>query len=95
MGRLTTYDEFGEVWVDYNQCVNGSRDVLVKLAHYEDMEEQGRLIEQKQATLIGEGFICSECGGDYMDVADADAFCSNRKPNYCPWCGAKMSEVEE
>ena len=45
MGRLTTYDEFGEVWIDYNQCVNGSRDVLNKLAHYEDLEEQGRLIE--------------------------------------------------
>lgn len=41
MGRLTTYDKKGEAWVDFLQIPNA----LNKLAHYEDMEEAGRLIE--------------------------------------------------
>ena len=41
MGRLTTYDKKGEAWVDFIQIPNA----LDKLAHYEDLEEAGRLIE--------------------------------------------------
>lgn len=67
-------------------------DTLVKeLQHYKDLEEQGRLIEQKHGYWTGpDGYDCSECGENYMEVADADAYASGWKPNYCPNCGAKM-----
>lgn len=64
------------------------RQLHEKLKRYEDLEEQGRLIEREYATIVGESGICSECGESYMDVADADAFQSGYIPNFCPWCGA-------
>lgn len=43
MGRLTEYDLQGNPML----CMEGCSwiELLTKLAHYEDMEEQGRLIE--------------------------------------------------
>lgn len=58
-----------------------------KLAHYEDMEEHGRLIEQKHGrwihkdNFIGKYLMCSEC-----------SCVTSRKSNYCPNCGAKLEE---
>lgn len=64
-------------------------EAIKKLAHYEDLEEQGRLIEQKHGrwihkdNFIGKYLMCSEC-----------SHVTGRKSNYCPNCGAKMDEVE-
>ena len=45
MGRLTYYNERGFAYVNHENCANGCNDLIDKLAHYEDLEEQGRLIE--------------------------------------------------
>ena len=45
MGRLTYYNERGFAYVNHENCANGYNDLIDKLAHYEDMEDQGRLIE--------------------------------------------------
>ena len=44
MGRLTERDSKGKAQRSYN-ISHSYDDMLEKLAHYEDMEEQGRLIE--------------------------------------------------
>lgn len=65
------------------------KEVYEKLKHLEDLEEQGRLIEQKHGrwihkdNFIGKYLMCSEC-----------SHVTGRKSNYCPNCGAKMDEVE-
>ena len=67
---------------------------LEKLAHYEDLEEQSRLIVQKHGKWIPfeldtRGHIeiihyeCSSC----HEISDDATM-------YCPNCGAKMDEVE-
>lgn len=60
---------------------------LKKLAELEDLEEQGRLIEQKYGRWypmhFGGVWQCSECGYLTKD---------NRATPYCPNCGAKMEE---
>lgn len=112
MGRLTRRMGIRGVLINYEHrtCESICRDrkeencdgcllqeVFDKLAHYEDMEEQGRLIEQKQGywiksrkyyddgyTVIG---ACSVCGLEFQAKL-------LRKICYCPHCGAKMDEVE-
>ena len=73
-----------------NQCQSCVLSaVFEKLAHYEDLKEQGRLVEQKHGrwihkdNFIGKYLMCSEC-----------SHVTGRKSNYCPNCGAKMDEVE-
>lgn len=64
-------------------------EVFRRLAYFEDLEEQGRLIEVKHGrwiykdNFIGKYLMCSEC-----------SHVTGRKSNYCPNCGAKMDEVE-
>ena len=69
-----------------------NRSILEKLAHYEDLEEQGRLIEQKHGqwkptgnieVLYAKEYACSVCGGIMLG-----------KSEFCPNCGAKMDGVE-
>ena len=101
MSRLTTNNKDNPILKDvgHANCKNicehetfcdtcSIQEAIDKLAHYKDLEEQGRLIEREYATIVGESGICSECGESYMDVADADAFQSGYIPNFCPWCGA-------
>lgn len=67
-------------------------EAFEKLAYYEDLEEQDRLIEQKHGTWIpnkhmtrtptAENYHCSECTQTGKTTA------------YCPNCGAKM-ELKE
>ena len=55
-----------------------------KLAHYEDLEEQGQLMEQKHGQWDYNKYrqmYCSNCG-QYPEIAV--------EWNYCPNCGAKM-----
>lgn len=101
MGRLTSRTENGAALkLDNPQNEAEARKQLHdkyliaidKLAHYEDLEEQGRLIEQKHGEWIpnkhitrtptAENYHCSECTKTGKTTA------------YCPNCGAKMDEVE-
>ena len=95
MGRLTNLLYDGEYSANENadydawNCVN-------KLGRLEDLEEQGRLIEQKHGKweesddYVSENlWHCSECG-DERYFEDGTPFESN--VYYCPNCGAKMVE---
>ena len=67
--------------------VNWAIEGLQELQHYKDLEEQGRLVEQKHGKWIRTGAIsyrCSEC--NFLPLQDDTAFCPN--------CGAKM-ELKE
>lgn len=99
MSRLTTRNEYMQALcadngtkecLDINDCILCKRykDMLYKLSHYEDLEEQGRLIVQKHGHWIRTGLIsckCSEC--NYLPIESYTP--------YCPHCGAKMDEVEK
>lgn len=71
------------------------------LADYEDLEGDGRLIEQKHGTWRSlDTYVyecdgmwqCSECGEDFYFEFGTPVDC---RAYYCPNCGAKMeSEVE-
>ena len=99
MGRLTVRNKNGDVGlindkqsVTSIEVVENVEAALDKLAHYEDLEEQGRLIEQKKGKWIpnkrmvrtptAENYHCSECTQTGKTTA------------YCPNCGAKM-ELKE
>ena len=103
MGRLTERDKHEQgIWVD----VEGMEDIdrwvepfeniypaINKLAHYEDMEEAGRLIEQKYGTWLSVTFnkvMCSECNHIWNIMNnDVETF------EHCPKCGVKMLTKEE
>lgn len=76
MGRLTERDKHEQgIWVEDSSCsyhffdINGDMySVINKLAHYEDMEEQGRLIELPCA--VGSTiYAISEVVGGYEVVS--------------------------
>ena len=70
-----------------------SKEHYEKLVHYADLEEQGRLIEQKRGYWIpnkrmsksphATNYRCSEC----MEL--------NKRTPYCPNCGARMSYYKD
>lgn len=70
-------------------------EALRKLAYYEDLKEQGRLIEQRYATI--DECYCTACNQDYTRVAEGEggALWVGDTPNYCPCCGAKFVSYEE
>ena len=83
MKRLTHEDGF-----EWYRTQNQNRKIYEKLKYYEDLEEQGRLIEQKHGQWNYNKYrqmYCSNCG-EYPEIAV--------EWNYCPNCGAKMNEVE-
>ena len=97
MGRLTKEFRYGWGHKDcYDDCASCDPEgfcdslegMLNKLAHYEDLEEQGRLIEQKRGqweyNQYGQMY-CTNCGL-YPELAI--------EWNYCPNCGAKLKELE-
>lgn len=102
MSRLTEKDriECG-FWIPgcngyYSYFTHGDNfyNVVAKLAHYEDLEEQGQLMEQKygqwEEADDGDGIVCSVCGTDFCTlVFETDKF------QYCPNCGAKMLKGTE
>lgn len=75
-------------------------EYLKELQRYKDLEEQGRLIEQKHGTWESlDSYVyecdgmwqCSECGEDFYFEFGTPLEC---RAYYCPNCGAKMDEVE-
>lgn len=99
MSRLTVRaEEDGVKAVWY-----GERDVFLegeigyaeadKLAHYEDLEEQGRLIEVIR---------CKDCirhGDEYIAGADGISWCDEHErltddDDYCSYAVGKLSEME-
>lgn len=94
-GRLIDIEEIPFLW---NKYVKDNPDTLENNAKefvqsFKDAIKKAGLIEQKHGYWTGpDGYDCSECGEDYMEVADADAYASGWQPNYCPHCGAKMDE---
>ena len=103
MSRFTRRDATG-IWVKepddyatYYPYYDGSYEAIEKLAHYEDLEEQGRLIEQKHGRWMlesktencngGHTHYCDRCHDYYTTEADSLYF--------CPRCGAKMIGVEQ
>ena len=77
--------------LDCNDCKYFD-EIIKKLYHYEDLEEQGRLIEQKYGHWLSVDFnkvMCSECNQIYNIMNnDVETF------EYCPKCGVKMEKVE-
>ena len=96
MGRLTERDKHEQgIWAlvggryIFFEHNDHEYEVISKLAHYEDLEEAGRLIEQKHGQWENNQYgqtYCTNCG-EYPEIAI--------KWNYCPNCGAKMLTKEE
>ena len=97
MTRLTEYHNGVAV-------IKGKRykEAAEKLAYYEDLEEQGRLIEQKHGRWelhgndddCGMSYFCSECG-DSFDEEWFYVYGQFVGWKYCPNCGAKMLKGTE
>ena len=109
MSRLTKWftkdDDYG-----HNSCYGGcescngvlchlAMDMIKKLAHYEDLEEQGELVVQKHGhweiltdEYDCEYMLCTACGGEFYPVDDDTV---DSTYNYCPNCGAKMLKGTE
>lgn len=71
--------------IDQCECPT-LKEVVETLAHYKELEEQGKLIEQKHGQWDYNKYrqmYCSNCG-QYPEIAV--------EWNYCPNCGAKMEE---
>ena len=94
MGRLTK--RHGKHAVQIGGETRRNDVGWLRLADYEDMEEAGRLIEQKHGTWISlDAYVyecdgmwqCSECGEDFYFEFGTPLEC---RAYYCPNCGAKM-----
>ena len=75
----------------YDDCITVK--YYDKLQHYEDLEEQGRLIEVVYGfdkSDYPSAFECSVCGFCDWDTYTAD----DGVYNYCPRCGAKIEELK-
>lgn len=102
MGRLTERNNDGTVFGVSNVSYMSYDEITAifdKLAHYEDLEEQGKLVEQKHGRWIykhdEEGntgnvqYECSECGA-------GDLHAKSQEVPYCWKCGSYMlKELEE
>ena len=96
MGRLTRKHESGEFYIprrykdeNGNNIVPSNQTAIDKLAHYEDLEEQGRLIEVVR---------CKECwrydtGAGYDGWGLCELYDQDRKDNdYCSF--GELKELE-
>ena len=103
MSRLTKWVN-GEVWYYTKDDHFPAREMdgyesliaMNKLAHYEDLEEQGRLIitdEPRKPLIAGaDTLYCPECGSDLMGgfpyTDDTEMF-------QCRYCGQWINEKEQ
>lgn len=100
MSRLTTQNHnacivCGSMEADCGTC--GLKGVYEKLKHYEDLEEQGRLIEVKHGRWMLESKT-ENCNGGHTHYCDRchDYYTTEADSLYlCPRCGAKMIRVEQ
>ena len=94
MGRLTRRENGkllyrispSSAWRVVDKCIVGY-EAIKKLAHYEDLEEQGRLIEVVR---------CKDCTRCWKDTIYNRLICEGHivQPNdYCSY--AKLKELEE
>lgn len=89
--RLTELRKNGLLKIDMSY--SHVEAITNKLAHYEDLEEQGRLIEVVYGfdkSDYPSAFECSMCGFCDWDTYTAD----DGVYNYCPRCGAKIEELK-
>ena len=72
---------------DLLECLPKRRDMFLDLADLIEPEPERMCYSDNEPEfLYGDkwhGFRCSECGNQVN-------LCHNRKPNYCPNCGAKV-----
>lgn len=106
MGRLTTRDEKGRALYDASLFLpNPFEQILEKLAHYEDLEEQDRLIEQKHGKWEECDWVFYDGHDECVHIPKGAFVCTNCRhafkkgkleiKNYCPHCGAKMVSGKE
>ena len=98
--RTENMNVYGRISLIDDENIYEAINAVEKLAHYEDMEEQGRLVEQKHGKWEPlDSYVyececmwqCSECGEDFYFEFGTPLEC---RAYYCPNCGAKMDEVE-
>ena len=82
----------------YSYSKNGqqmSECGICEFNHYRKLDYEGKLIEQRYATI--DGCFCTACNQDYTSVAEGEGgvLWEGDTPNYCPWCGAKFVSEEE
>lgn len=91
MGRLTVRNFENEACCTHGGCdayedcyeCPGFQDILAKLAHYEDLEESGRLVvlpDRKSRTLLSKALLNSDIcprnlGMEEIDPCTPDADC--------------------
>lgn len=105
MSRLTKKNGKPCTSCESLDCLGDCRGLFAlynKLAHYEDLEKQGRLIEQKHGYWKRKTkeyeyyrtywYECSVCGERPLHKTDGIHY---HFTDYCPNCGAKMDEVEK
>lgn len=96
MSRLTGKGNMKPIVPACNDC-----DIWKQLCKYKDLEEQGRLIEQKHGRWelhgndddCGMSYFCSECG-DSFDEEWFYVYGQFVGWKYCPNCGAKLAELK-
>lgn len=76
--------------VEYNKGVTDAYNALFDLPTIEAEPKHGRWVSTT-STLTGYWHKCSVCGGLAIPYYNGQDILSP----YCPWCGARMDEVEE
>ena len=108
MGRLTKINEDACQLCKADYCIEKEPcflyEVYEKLGKYEDLEEQGRLIEQKHGKWEECDWVFYDGHDECVHIPKGAFVCTNCRhafkkgkleiKNYCPHCGAKMDEVE-
>ena len=106
MDRLTTRSSLcdgcpKEDWC-HQDCFESQ--LYERLAHYEDLEEQGRLVEQKHGKWEECDWVFCDGHDECVHIPKGAFVCTNCRHafkkekleirNYCPHCGAKMAATE-
>lgn len=97
MSRLIDADKLKEDVLSWGNCYNGYSDAYDKAMIIDEIDEQPTVDTERHGHWMKENeedtlfrlcvYKCSLCGGEVL--SEAYLF------KYCPYCGAKMDEVEE